>query len=108
MSAKDEEIKIRVPGAMKSAIKALASKRYTSESEIAREALLEYLRSRNIELREYSEPATAAPSPPEKPVSYLKPKRKANSKMAAAEAEVAQIVESESAVKQKTRPKPVK
>jgi Arc/MetJ-type ribon-helix-helix transcriptional regulator len=107
MSAKDEEIKIRVPGAMKSAIKALASKRYTSESEIAREALLEYLRSRNIELREYSAPATA-PSLTEKPVSYLKPKRKANSKMAAAEAEVAQIVESESAVKQKTRPKPVK
>jgi Arc/MetJ-type ribon-helix-helix transcriptional regulator len=62
MSAKDEEIKIRVPGAMKSAIKALASKRYTSESEIAREALLEYLRNRNVELREEPTPYKTEPA----------------------------------------------
>lgn len=43
---KDEEIKIRVPGAMKHAVQTIAARRMTSESEIAREALIEYLESR--------------------------------------------------------------
>jgi hypothetical protein len=46
---KDEEIKVRVPGVLKAAIRALAERRLTSESEIAREALLDYLRARNID-----------------------------------------------------------
>jgi Arc/MetJ-type ribon-helix-helix transcriptional regulator len=40
---KDQEIKVRVPEAMKLAVKALADRRFSSESEIARAALLEYL-----------------------------------------------------------------
>lgn len=45
---KDEEIKIRVPGSIKLAFKQLAEARFTSESELTREALLMYLSSRGI------------------------------------------------------------
>jgi predicted transcriptional regulator len=45
---KDGGIKIRVPVAMKAALKKLADARMTSESEIAREALLAYLAARGI------------------------------------------------------------
>lgn len=52
-SSKDEEIKVRVPSAMKQAVQALASRRYTSESEIARQALLEYIEAHtDVALRE--------------------------------------------------------
>lgn len=56
---KSEEIKIRVPAAMKAALKQIADSRFTSESEIAREALLDYLAARGIggqELREGTVP----------------------------------------------------
>jgi len=82
MSAKDEEIKIRVPSAMKRAIKTLADKRFTSESEIAREALLEYLRSRGIGLSPTEEVNSSQKAANEKAVldtiasGVKKPKRK--------------------------------
>lgn len=40
---KSEEIKIRVPATLKQAIKDIADGRYTSESEIVREAIIAYL-----------------------------------------------------------------
>ena len=87
---KDEAIKIRVPLAIKNALKALADSRFTSESEIAREALLAYLTARGISpdsLRDApasSHPAhsahsarPASPSPADaaalKQISYLAP-----------------------------------
>jgi hypothetical protein len=42
-SGKTEEIKVRVPPALKQAVVALANARLSSESDIARQALLEYL-----------------------------------------------------------------
>jgi hypothetical protein len=58
--AKSEEIKVRVPDGFKSAVLKIAHQRFTSESEIVREALLEYLRARNIDpfiLRDDGAPA---------------------------------------------------
>lgn len=44
--AKTEEIKIRVPTALKDAVKTVAEGRFTSESEIVREAIIMYLTTR--------------------------------------------------------------
>lgn len=53
---KDEEIKIRVPAVMKRGVKAIAARRLTSESEITREALREYLERQGVELHEQAPP----------------------------------------------------
>ena len=54
---KNEEIKIRVPLAMKAQVQALAESRLSSESAIVREALLAYLeRHAAGQLREASAP----------------------------------------------------
>lgn len=42
---KDEEIKVRVPAPIKRAIQKIAADRFTSESEIAREAFIDYIKS---------------------------------------------------------------
>lgn len=47
---KDEEIKVRVPSSMKLAVQRIAEERYTSESAIAREAILAYLVRHGIQL----------------------------------------------------------
>lgn len=63
---KNDEIKIRMPRAIKLALKAVAGSRFTSESEVAREALLAYLSARGLTpaaLRE-SETAQIAEKPP--------------------------------------------
>lgn len=111
MPGKDEEIKIRVPGSMKRAIKQVADGRFTSESEIAREALLEYLRSRNISLQEDSTSAAPpASNPPTEPVSYKKPRKaKSSSKAAVEEAEqkILDAIKAEAErLKQSSQPKP--
>lgn len=48
---KDEEIKIRVPAALKQALEQLARPRLMSLSQISREAMLEYLQRRQIAVR---------------------------------------------------------
>jgi Arc/MetJ-type ribon-helix-helix transcriptional regulator len=62
---KDSAIKVRLPQRLKEALKTIADERFTSESEIAREAILEYLRSRNIEVHEQPPPPYRASSPSE-------------------------------------------
>lgn len=51
---KGEEIKLRVPKLLKAKVRAIADQRYTSESEIVREAILEY-----IALREKQPPVNS-------------------------------------------------
>lgn len=67
MSGKPDDIKVRVPAPMKRAIKRLADERFTTESEIAREAILQYLAARDIILKD--EPSDA-PAPATKPVTH--------------------------------------
>lgn len=45
---KEQAIKIRVPSALKTTVTQLADARFTSESQIVREALLEYLQRRGL------------------------------------------------------------
>lgn len=66
---KDEEIKVRVPGSVKSAIREIAESRLTSESEIAREALIDYLARRGIGPAQLREGHTTTPMPVPKPES---------------------------------------
>lgn len=47
MPAKDEDLKVRVPGPLKRAVRSIADSRLTSESAIVREALLEYFERRH-------------------------------------------------------------
>jgi hypothetical protein len=47
-AGKGRVIRARVPEVIKQAVKAISDARYTTESEIAREALLEYLVRRNL------------------------------------------------------------
>lgn len=69
MQPKEEEIKVRVPGSIKAGVQALAASRFTSESEITRQALIEYLSKHSPQFRE----THLAPAlPPAKPVSYSK------------------------------------
>jgi Arc/MetJ-type ribon-helix-helix transcriptional regulator len=53
---KGESINVRLPAALKAAVKTIADSRFTSESEIAREAIVEYLKVRGVALQ----PAEAA------------------------------------------------
>lgn len=82
--AKTEEIKIRVPTALKIAVKHVADGRFTSESEIVREAIIMYLQTRNPEQLQdkpvSSGPAKAAAEAKivaavQEEVSYRKQKR---------------------------------
>lgn len=71
MAGKDHDIKVRVPAVIKKAFKAYADSRFTTESEIAREALLEYAERHGIPLRDSSEAPSAPPTPPPaEPVTY--------------------------------------
>jgi predicted transcriptional regulator len=75
---KTEDIKVRLPAAIKAALRQIADSRFTTESEIAREALLEYLARRNVQLRE--EAVLTAPLPEGKPVTYGKAKGQVSKK----------------------------
>jgi len=44
VNRQSEDLKVRLPQAVKAALRRVADSRYTSESEIAREALIAYLR----------------------------------------------------------------
>lgn len=57
---KDEELKVRIPLVLKDAIRALARARMTSESEIVREALLDYVHQRGSLLKDTSIPSQLA------------------------------------------------
>lgn len=70
--AKTEEIKIRVPTALKEAVKAVADGRFTSESEIVREAIIQYLQNRAPAALKESAPSSAASQATTKPTSYKK------------------------------------
>jgi Arc/MetJ-type ribon-helix-helix transcriptional regulator len=76
---KDGGINVRLPRSLKNAIKAIADQRFTSESEIAREAIIEYLQTRNISLREEPDPygsSSTSPTPPStKAVSSPQPEK---------------------------------
>lgn len=62
---------------MKTTVKAVADSRVTSESEIFREAMVEYLAVRGIEMKETHQ---VIPHPVDaKPVNYRDPKRKVSS-----------------------------
>lgn len=77
--AHDEEMKIRVPAKMKADFQALAAAKLTSESAVAREALLEYLKNHQEELKEAAPPYPAggtSPVPTGKPVTYRKGTKK--------------------------------
>jgi len=70
---KDEDIKVRVSLTMKEAVRGLAEARDTTESEIAREALREYLIRRHVIPGQIHEdpPGTLPPYPaPVQPVTY--------------------------------------
>lgn len=74
-------MKTRVPGIIKRAIAKIASQRFTSESEIAREAFIEYLERHGVSLHAelHDEPGAAAPpavvQPPAQPVHYSRKKK---------------------------------
>jgi hypothetical protein len=59
---KTEDIKIRIPTSMKNAIIAIANARVTSESEIGREAMVEYLTKRGIKVEPDNAEANSAKS----------------------------------------------
>src|SRR5690242_6986307 len=67
---KEDDIKVRVPAAMRSALARIAQARMTTVSEIAREALLDYLAARNVTVEQLHEESKAATTGPEKPVTY--------------------------------------
>lgn len=96
MAGKDEEMKVRVPAVIKAAFKQLADSRFTSESEIAREAFLEYLSTRGVVLRDV--PATHPVPQPSGPVSYRKsrkPNSNAGQKQTDSERKIVSVVEEE-------------
>lgn len=75
--ANDAEMKTRVPKAMKQAFKAIAQARTTysqtvGESDVAREAMLEYLQHRGYVLEDNGNilPPESLPTPPTEPVHY--------------------------------------
>jgi len=60
---KSEEIKIRVPASMKVAVGTIAKSRFTSESEIVREALLAYLAAKGITPESLQADSAGVPTP---------------------------------------------
>lgn len=101
-TSKEDEIKVRLPSSMKSALLRLADARLTSISEIAREALLQYVNQHGITADQLREgPTTSAqPAPPTQPVTYRKPSRKDT------ERKVVEIVKQEVARRRAAPPRP--
>jgi hypothetical protein len=61
---KTVSIQVRVPASMKAALKSLADKRLTTESEIGREAIIEYLAKRDITVDQLRAPPVTYKSTP--------------------------------------------
>jgi hypothetical protein len=58
-NTKTEDIKVRVPIAIKLALQSIAQSRLTTESEILREALLQYLKNHDPEIKEAANAAAS-------------------------------------------------